>query len=68
MEQRFGSPLLRKLYQRRQASAEGAFARIKHHLGFRRFWMWGKRAATAEWVLVCLAHNCRLLARSKCFN
>lgn len=68
MEQRFGSPLLRKLYQRRQASAEGAFARIKHHLGFRRFSMWGKRAATAEWVLVCLAHNCRLLARSKCFN
>ena len=31
-----------QLYQRRQASAEGAFARIKHHLGFRRFSMWGK--------------------------
>jgi hypothetical protein len=62
MEQRFLSPLVRALYRRRQPSAEGAFARIKTHLGFRRFQVWGKRAATAEWMLVCLAHNCRLLA------
>lgn len=62
MEQRLASPLLCRLYCRRQPCAEGAFARIKHHLGFKRFRVWGKRAATAEWVLVCLAHNCRLLA------
>ena len=62
MEQRFSCPLLRALYRRRQATAEGAFARIKTHLGFRRFQVWGKSAATSEWVLVCLAHNCRLLA------
>ena len=65
MERRLASPGLRKLYCRRQPCAEGAFARIKNHLGFKRFTMWGKRAATAEWVLVCLAHNCRLLAAAK---
>jgi transposase len=65
MEQRLASPLLCRLYCRRQPCAEGAFARIKNHLGFKRFRMWGKRAATAEWVLVCLAHNCRLLAAAK---
>lgn len=62
MEQRFRSPLLRGLYRRRQPTAEAVFARIKTHLGFRRFGVWGKRAATSEWVLVCLAHNCRMLA------
>jgi hypothetical protein len=62
MEQRFLCPLLRLLYRRRQPSAEAVFARIKTHLGFRRFQVWGQRAATSEWMLVCLAHNCRLLA------
>jgi transposase len=65
MEQRFLCPLLRALYRRRQPSAEGAFARIKNHLGFRRFQVWGKSAATTEWMLVCLAHNCRILAAAK---
>jgi len=62
MEQRLRYPLLRALYRRRQPSAEAVFARIKTHLGFRRFHVWGKRAATSEWMLVCLAHNCRILA------
>jgi hypothetical protein len=65
MEQRFLCPLLQGLYRRRQPSAEGAFARIKNHLGFRRFQVWGKKAATTEWMLVCLAHNCRILAATK---
>jgi transposase len=65
MEQRLDCPWWRRLYRRRQPSAEGAFARIKNHLGFKRFHMWGKDAATTEWVLVCLAHNCRILARAK---
>jgi hypothetical protein len=42
MEQRFCSPVLRKLYRRRQPTAEAVFARIKSHLGFRRFKVWGK--------------------------
>ena len=65
MEQRFMCSPLRRLYQRRLASAEGAVARIKAHLGFRRFQVWGKKAATTEWMLVCLAHNCRVLAAAK---
>lgn len=65
MEQRFLCPLLRALHRRRQPTAEAVFARIKTHLGFRRFHLWGKRAATTEWILVCLAHNLRLLAGTK---
>ena len=65
MEQRLACPLLRGLYRRRAPSAEAVFARIKSHLGFRRFQVWGKRAATSEWMLVCLAHNLRLLAGRK---
>ena len=65
MEQRFLCPLIRALYRRRQPTAEAVFARIKTHLGFRRFQVWGKRAATSEWMLVCLAHNLRLLAGRK---
>lgn len=61
MEQRFLCPLLLALYRRRQPSAESVFARIKTHLGFRRFHVWGKKAAGSEWMLVCLAHNCRML-------
>lgn len=64
MEQRFLCPLLRALHRRRQCSAEGAFARIKTHLGFRRFHLWGRQGAAAEWMLVCLAHNCRILAKT----
>jgi transposase len=43
-EQRFACPLLRALYRRRQPSAEGVFARIKTHLGFRRFQGLGKKS------------------------
>jgi len=68
MEQRLACPLLRALHRRRAPSAEGAFARIKTHLGFRRFQVWGKKAATAEWMLVCLAHNLRLLAAKPVWN
>lgn len=67
MEQRFVCPLLRALHRRRQSTAEAVFARIKTHLGFRRFHLWGQRAATTEWILVCLAHNLRLLAGTKSF-
>ncbi len=42
MEARLGCPLLRHLYRRRQTSAEAVFARIKTHLGFTRFHVWGQ--------------------------
>jgi len=65
MEARLRCPLLGALYRRRQSTAEGVFARIKGHLGFRRFHCWGLKAASAEWQLLCLAHNCRKLARHR---
>ena len=65
MEARLRCPLLDALYRRRQSTAEGVFARIKAHLGFRRFHCWGRKGAEAEWQLICLAHNCRQLARQR---
>jgi hypothetical protein len=62
MEARLRCPLLAALYRRRQPTAEGVFARIKVHLGFKRFHCWGRAGAAAEWQLICLAHNCRQLA------
>ena len=62
MEVRMSCPLLAALYRRRMPTAEGAFARIKNLIGFRRLHCWGLKAAAAEWMLVCLAHNVRVLA------
>ncbi len=61
MRARFEEPAMAQLYGRRQPTAEGVFARIKANMGFQRFRCWGMRAASAEWALVCLAHNLRLL-------
>lgn len=65
MEARLRCPLLQALYGRRLPTAEAAFARIKSILGFRRLRCWGLKAARAEWMLVCLAHNLRVLAGRK---
>lgn len=62
MKERLAQPHWAALYARRKATVETVFARIKANLGFRRFRCWGRRAAAAEWALVCLAHNLRLLA------
>jgi transposase len=62
MAARLAQPHLSALYRRRGPAAEGVFARIKNVLGFRRFGCWGLQAAAAEWSLVCLAHNVRILA------
>jgi len=61
MRERFQKPHWAQLYRRRQPTVEGVFARIKSNMGFRRFHCWGRAAAAAEWALVCLAHNLRLL-------
>ncbi len=63
MEARLATPELAALYRRRKPTAEGVFARIKSQLGFRRFGCWGLSAARAEWSLVCLAHNLRVLVK-----
>jgi transposase len=61
MQARFADPALRGLYGRRAVTVEPAFARIKRHMGFGRLRCWGYRAASAEWTLICLAHNLRML-------
>ena len=65
MEARLRCPLLAAIYKRRRTTAEGVFARIKTHMGFRRLHCWGLNAAGAEWQLICLAHNCRKLALNR---
>jgi transposase len=62
MHARLAQPSLRELYGRRAATVEPVFARIKRHMGFTRLHCWGRRAASAEWTLVCLAHNLRMLS------
>jgi transposase len=62
MHARLAQPSLRELYGRRAATVEPVFARIKRHMGFTRLHCWGHRAASAEWTLVCLAHNLRMLS------
>jgi len=62
MDRRLECPLLKALYRRRAPTAEGVMARIKRHLGFQRFHCWGRHNVSAEWQLICLAHNVRQLA------
>ena len=57
MQARLADPSLQELYRRRAVTVEPVFARIKRHMGFTRLRCWGHRAASAEWTLVCLAHN-----------
>jgi hypothetical protein len=61
MKARPAEPAWQELYRRRAATVEPVFARIKRHMGFRRRHCWGQRAASAEWTLVCRAHNLRML-------
>jgi len=65
MRARLEQPHWRQLYKRRKATVEAVFARIKVNLGFARFHCWGRQGAAAEWSLMCLAHNLRLLSVSR---
>jgi hypothetical protein len=61
MKARLAQAPMRELYRRRAVTVEPVFARIKRHMGFTRLRCWGHRAASADWTLVCLAHNLRML-------
>lgn len=67
MRRLLDQPAMASLYRRRQP-AEGTFGRIKHNLGIRRFSRRGLNAASAEWHLVCAAHNLRILHRRRTTN
>ena len=53
----------RQAYARRKAIVEPVFGQIKEARGFRRFSLRGFAQVSAEWQLVCLAHNLRKLFR-----
>jgi hypothetical protein len=57
-------PEQQTLYRMRKQLIELVFARIKAIEGFRRFTVRGLTKVRAQWSLVCLAYNLKLLARA----
>jgi IS5 family transposase len=51
-------------YARRKVIVEAVFGQIKEATGFRRFSLRGKDKVSAEWHLVCAAHDLAKLFRS----
>ena len=53
----------RAIYNRRQAIVEPVFGNIKFNLGFTRFSLRGLRKVKGEFLLMCIAHNLKKMAR-----
>ena len=51
----------RAIYQQRAPAVEGAFARIKHHMGIRAFLLRGLENVRTEWRWICAAYNFKML-------
>jgi transposase len=54
----------RSRYRLRKQIVEPVFGQIKQERGFRQFLMRGIEKVTAEWALICTAHNLVKLARA----
>jgi transposase len=54
----------RSRYRLRKQIAEPVFGQIKHARGFRQFLLRGLEKVTAEWALICTAHNLTKLANA----
>ena len=54
----------RSRYRLRKQIVEPVFGQIKQARGFRQFLLRGIEKVTAEWALICTAHNLTKLARS----
>lgn len=63
MRQRLLNPAGKALYELRRSTVEPVIGIIKAALGFRSFRLRGLDKVRTEWNLVCLAMNCRRLAR-----
>ena len=61
MRTRLATPEGRALYRKRNIS-EAQFAMIKRAMGFTEFHLRGHAKVSLEWMLVCLAANCRKLS------
>ena len=53
----------RSRYRLRKQVVEPVFGQIKQARGFRQFLLRGIEKVTAEWALICTAHNLTKLAR-----
>ena len=54
----------RSRYRRRKQTVEPVFGQIKQARGFRQFLLRGIDKVTAEWTIICIAHNLTKLARA----
>ncbi len=54
----------RSRYRLRKQTVEPVFGQIKQARGFRQFLLRGIEKVTAEWALICTAHNLTKLARA----
>ena len=52
-------------YRLRKQIVEPVFGQIKHARGFRQFLMRGFKKVSAEWAMICIAHNILKLAASR---
>lgn len=53
----------RSRYRLRKGTVEPVFGQIKHARGFRQFLLRGLDKVTAEWAMICTAHNLLKLAQ-----
>jgi transposase len=54
----------RSRYRLRKGTVEPVFGQIKHARGFRQFLLRGRDKVTAEWAMICTAHNLLKLAKA----
>lgn len=64
MRDRLASPDGKAIYKLRKQTVEPVFGQIKSARGFRQFLRRGLPAVTAEWALLCTAHNLLKLHRA----
>jgi len=57
LAQRMSTPAGQALYAARARIVEPVFGQFKHSRGFRRLLLRGRTGASAEWSLMCIAHN-----------
>lgn len=63
MGEKLQTPEGKALYAKRKCTVEPVFGIIKAAMGFRQFLLRGFAKASGEWILVCLAYNCKRLHR-----
>ena len=54
----------RSRYRLRKQTVEPVFGQIKQARGFRQFLLRGIEKVTAEWAIICIAHNLNKIARA----